>query len=504
MGASSASSASNASGPSRSSSSGGRRVPPLAIAIVLVAAALVATAWSTRSTTVDAFAAVRDGQALAVQQSVRADLADLGGPPTAADLDAIVREHKPDGLRYLAFLDGRGRVHVAAGTPTIERPPRLDRTGMHLEHVGGRVRIEVRGQLRRAWGNGRGALWLAMEIESPKAGALRSAATRTLAIGLIAAFMLLVVAAWLVRAELRRSAQERKRERERRLASLGEMSAVLAHEIRNPLASLKGNAQLLASSLPRGEKSRTKAERVVDEAIRLEKLTQDLLAFVRTGELVRRDVSPTKIAKDALAAHATTNRMPSSDRVPREPDATRTSESASLQLETEATRTPDSENLQLETEATRTPDSENLKLETEATRTGESDNLRLETEAEVALEVANAKLDVANAPLTWSLDAARIREVLINLVDNALAAGGPVEVRVAERAGRLVIEVRDHGPGVPAAERDKIFEPFHTGKTRGTGLGLAIAQRIVELHRGTITVDDAPGGGALFRIEIPR
>jgi two-component system, NtrC family, sensor histidine kinase HydH len=414
-----------------------RRVPPLAIAIVLVAAALVATAWSTRSTTIDAFAAVRDGQAVALQQTVRADLADLGGPPTAADLDAIVRDHASAGLRYVAFLDGRGRVQVAAGTPSIatDRPARLDRTGMKLEHVGGRVRIEVRGQMRRAWGTGgapgRGVFWLAMEIESPQAVALRSAATRTLAIGLLAALVLLLVAGWLVRAELRRAALERQRERERRLASLGEMSAVLAHEIRNPLASLKGNAQLLASSLPDGEKSHAKAKRVVDEAIRLEKLTQDLLAFVRTGELVRADASPADIAKNAVG------------------------------------------------------------------------ELEAKTAAEPAADQA-IKLEVAGAPATWSLDAARMREVLINLVDNAQSAGGPVEVRVAERAGRLVIDVRDHGPGVPAADRDKIFEPFFTGKTRGTGLGLAIARRIVELHRGTITVDDAPGGGALFRIEIPR
>ncbi|HEX7703074.1 MAG TPA: ATP-binding protein, partial [Kofleriaceae bacterium] len=68
----------------------------------------------------------------------------------------------------------------------------------------------------------------------------------------------------------------------------------------------------------------------------------------------------------------------------------------------------------------------------------------------------------------------------------------------------LIYEVIDHGSGVPAADREKIFEPFHTNKTRGTGLGLAIAKRLVELHRGTIAVDDAPGGGARFRIAIPE
>ena len=77
-------------------------------------------------------------------------------------------------------------------------------------------------------------------------------------------------------------------------------------------------------------------------------------------------------------------------------------------------------------------------------------------------------------------------------------------MRVIGAARRLVIEVADSGPGVKPEERDKIFEPFFTGKTRGTGLGLAIAKRVVELHGGTIAVDAAPGGGALFRIEIPH
>jgi signal transduction histidine kinase len=75
---------------------------------------------------------------------------------------------------------------------------------------------------------------------------------------------------------------------------------------------------------------------------------------------------------------------------------------------------------------------------------------------------------------------------------------------MTQERGALVIEVRDKGPGVPEADRDKVFEPFFTNKTRGTGLGLAIARRVVELHRGTLTVGDAPGAGATFRIEIPE
>src|SRR5574338_1287762 len=168
-----------------------RRVPPLAIAIALVAAGLVATAWSTRSAVNDAFEAVRDGQAFAVQQAVRADLADLGGPPSSDDLAAIIQAHANEGLAYLAMLDGRGRVRVSAGTSLLDRPGRGGRTGLRVDHVGDRVAFEMRQPFRRAWGPGRGAIWVAMEIEPPEAKVLRSAAQRTLSIGALGALVLL-------------------------------------------------------------------------------------------------------------------------------------------------------------------------------------------------------------------------------------------------------------------------------------------------------------------------
>src|SRR3954463_16411850 len=92
-----------------------RRLPPLAAAFALMAAALVATAWSTRSTVMEASSAVRDGYAIALQQAVRADLADLGGPAGDADLAAMLTEHMAEGLRFLAVLDNRGHVTASAG-----------------------------------------------------------------------------------------------------------------------------------------------------------------------------------------------------------------------------------------------------------------------------------------------------------------------------------------------------------------------------------------------------
>ena len=114
------------------------------------------------------------------------------------------------------------------------------------------------------------------------------------------------------------------------------------------------------------------------------------------------------------------------------------------------------------------------------------------------------QIDVAGAPDAWSLDANRMTQVLTNLLENAVQAGAPVRARVASEGGRLVFEVRDSGPGVPEDERERIFEPFYTKRVRGTGLGLAVAKRVVELHRGTISVANAPGGGAVFRVALPR
>jgi two-component system, NtrC family, sensor histidine kinase HydH len=121
----------------------------------------------------------------------------------------------------------------------------------------------------------------------------------------------------------------------------------------------------------------------------------------------------------------------------------------------------------------------------------------------IGLGSATINVEASNAPARWSLDGGRIREVVINLLDNAVAAGPPVTATLRVGKGSLILEVADHGPGVAEDDRERIFEPFFTGKTQGTGLGLAICRRVVELHGGTIAVYPNPGGGAMFRAEIP-
>ena len=415
------------------------------VAFVLIGVALIATVWATRASVEEASLALRSGQAMMVVHAVRAELPARPAPPERAELETLLTSLHGEGLRYVAVFGGH-KLLAEAGTPAgaagDEGPRERMPTPRGVRVVGGRLRLSVPtfGPPMHPPMGRRAPPWHAViEVEPVQANSLREAAGLSLGIGAVATASLLAVAIVLLQRESRRRADERERERQRRLASLGEMSAVLAHEIRNPLASLKGNAQLLAQMLPAGEKPRAKAERVVDEAARLEKLTGDLLRFVRTGELRRAAVDPGGLVREVLAQ--------------------RGSEASSAASGVSAT-------------------------------------------SDVSA-ASGAVVDTSAAPPSWSLDADRLREVLGNLVDNALAAGAPVAVTVSEAARRLRIDVADRGPGVPEGDRERIFEPFVTGKTQGTGLGLAVARRIVEAHGGTLTAHDRAGGGAIFRLELP-
>ena len=65
------------------------------------------------------------------------------------------------------------------------------------------------------------------------------------------------------------------------------------------------------------------------------------------------------------------------------------------------------------------------------------------------------------------------------------------------------MEIADTGNGIPEDLLNKVFQPFFTTKPRGTGLGLAISKQLIDLHQGSLSVQNAPRGGAIFRIEIP-
>jgi two-component system, OmpR family, sensor kinase len=120
-------------------------------------------------------------------------------------------------------------------------------------------------------------------------------------------------------------------------------------------------------------------------------------------------------------------------------------------------------------------------------------------------------LDAADATTVMG-DDHQLRQVLANLLANArehTPAGTPVRVTLAAADGQAVLCVADEGPGLPAGEADKVFEPFYradpsrTRDTGGAGLGLAIVAAIVEDHGGTVAAASQPGDGATFTVRLP-
>ncbi len=131
---------------------------------------------------------------------------------------------------------------------------------------------------------------------------------------------------------------------------------------------------------------------------------------------------------------------------------------------------------------------------------------------EVAAEAAHGnrtihpELDVSigiSAPPV-SADPGRLRQVFANLLANAAQAGARrVEIRGGSRGDHVGVIVADDGPGVPADLRERLFEPFVSGRSGGIGLGLAVSRRIVERHGGTLALVDE-GAGAVFELKLPQ
>jgi two-component system sensor histidine kinase HydH len=346
----------------------------------------------------------RAGLLLVVAQGSDGEIVASSSPPPEG-LPAA-REIRPgDVLRqgHRAWARSRDLPPEGQG-PREGRPPRDE--------------LEPPGPAPRAPG-----VSLLVHFEPRLVGEIHRSAQATLAAGVLGAVGLLLLGLLALRLIRRNEESLQRLEQERRLAALGTMSAVVAHELRNPLAALKGHAQLLVEALEPFPREKAQAQRVVDGAWRLERLSASLLDLARTGELHREVIAPGELLRTVLAP----------------------------------------------------------------------------------LDPARMRIDDAHAPAAWSLDPLRFQQVVTNLADNALLAapGQPVDVRVATQGGRLVVEVRDRGPGVAAEDRERIFEPFVTTRAKGVGLGLAVARQVVALHGGTLSVSDAPGGGACFRVEIP-
>lgn len=127
-----------------------------------------------------------------------------------------------------------------------------------------------------------------------------------------------------------------------------------------------------------------------------------------------------------------------------------------------------------------------------------------------AEEAARYDLEASGEPVSVSGDRLLLRRLIRNLIENARRYGGdgPIDISVVRVGDRAVLEVADRGPGVPEAERQRIFEPFYRPpgsreNGRGSGLGLALVLDIARRHGGNAVCLAADGGGSRFRVDLP-
>ena len=127
---------------------------------------------------------------------------------------------------------------------------------------------------------------------------------------------------------------------------------------------------------------------------------------------------------------------------------------------------------------------------------------------EAALTGADAAVEKSERVIVDG-DSAALKRMLSNLVDNAVKYGVTARGRVARDGDMAVIDISDHGPGLPEADLDRVFEPFHrlessrSRATGGIGLGLSIVRAIARGHGGDVTLRNVPGGGLCARITLP-
>ena len=274
------------------------------VTTLALGAVVIASAWANYGSALTAADDLIRGEAHTLRDAVLAT--SRAHDERRADLDSLVAAQQEGGLRYAAWVTLAGSVLASGGQadPAPLQVPAATRNPLFVR-LGHRVRVYFPPPAPPA-----GAATptdhplpptIVMEFEPVVAADMLARGRRSLAVaGLVAAVLM---AAGLVfwRMSQRIEEGERRTAEQRRLLALGEMSAVLAHEIRNPLASLKGHAQLLVERLANDSVQRRKAARVVEEATRLEVLTSDLLDFVRSGPIDLRPVDPAALLRAAAA-----------------------------------------------------------------------------------------------------------------------------------------------------------------------------------------------------------
>jgi len=228
--------------------------------------------------------------------------------------------------------------------------------------------------------------------------------------------------------------------RAERLEAVAELSSSLAHEIKNPLASIRSSVEQLGRSSRANSDEKFLANLIVRESDRLSRLLSEFLDFSRVRVTECRPVDLHKVAEAAIRL------------VKQHPDC-----DAAVKIELDGVPTP---------------------------MEGDEDLLHR--------VVSNLVLNAVQAAGPRARVTVRTGHASHNELPGGAGIDNPVSLRVI-----------DNGPGIPDELQHRLFEPFATGRVGGTGLGLAIVQRAVEAHRGLVLVDSEAGKGTTFTIYFP-
>ncbi|MTH70283.1 sensor histidine kinase [Agromyces bracchium] len=333
------------------------------------------------------------------------------------------------------------------------------------------------------------------------------------------------------------------RDRARTIDQMRRFVGDASHELRTPLVSVRGYAELYRmGALQNPEDVAQAMDRIEKEAIRMGGLVEDLLALARLDEAKPLDLAEVDLvplardaALDAMAANpgrtvtviapeaiatGSTEVVPADVEVDLDATAARSSGPMAFAGATLARLRGRRANEPADDAAT--PRGGRRSGRGGATaRTGRGGSARATVAADVAADAsvttAPAEAPAAVVPVrraTVLAEENKIRQVITNLMGNAVRftpVESPIEIRVSvdDDAERALLEIVDHGEGIPPQIREKIFQRFwradtsRTRETGGSGLGLAIVSSIVSAHNGHVDVVETPGGGATFRVALP-
>ncbi len=228
--------------------------------------------------------------------------------------------------------------------------------------------------------------------------------------------------------------------RQNRLVELGTIAAGVAHEIRNPLASIKTFAQLMPERVDDPEFRNEFGKLVLKDVDRITKVIESMLAFARPAQVSIKEQPANELVEEAILL---------------------------VQPRLKAKRI-------------------------ELTRAFRGNPIIKVDKHQILQVLVNLLSNAADA----LHERGKVR-VATGLTQLDIGTGGNGDRNFA------VIEVSDNGPGIPAAVRGRLFDPFFTTKKEGTGLGLSISQKIVRDHGGTITVSSVEGKGTTFQVNLP-